>query len=331
MIEVSNSDLFICSDLNEDFIPTKEIDNGRFVRNPERPLRLKYVHNYMTKRFESISPEKFSEEWILKVHNEKYYEYIKRKSAEVEGEYIPEVFFVDPIFDTGTPILRSSYDAAVKAVNAVLTSVSYVLENKRPVYSISRPPGHHAMRNYGGGYCYFNNVAIAARYLNSKGLRVAILDIDFHHGNGTQDIFYDDPSVLYVSIHGDPRKFFPWYSGYEDEIGTGKAEGTNLNIPLPGGSDKRIYIEALNKAIGKILSYGPDFLIVSFGTDTHIEDPVGKFSLLSEDYRDIGSLISTTLCEKITMICIVQEGGYNPRSNLSAVRNFFDGFLGIMS
>lgn len=327
----SKADLIVCSDLNEDFIPTKEIDNGRFVRNPERPLRLRYVHNYIVKEFKSIAPEKFSEEWILKVHNEKYYDYIKRKSAEVEGEYIPEVFFVDPIFDTGTPILKSSFEAATRAVNVVLTSVSYVLENRRPVYAITRPPGHHAMRNYGGGYCYFNNAAIAARYLESKGLRVAILDVDFHHGNGTQDIFYDDPSVLYVSIHGDPREFFPWYSGYEDEIGAGKAEGTNLNIPLPGGSDKQIYIGALNRAIEKIVDYMPDFFLVSLGTDTHIEDPVGKFSLLSQDYHDIGNIISTQLCERIPMTCVIQEGGYNPRANLSAVRNFFNGFLDIES
>ncbi|HCI28922.1 MAG TPA: histone deacetylase family protein [Fervidobacterium sp.] len=321
-------ELLVCSELNENFIPTKEIDNGRFVRNPERPSRLRYVHEYLVENFESITPEHFSEEWILKVHDEKYYEYIKRKSAEVDGEYIPEVFFVDPIFDTGTPILRESFDAARKAVNVVLTSVRYVLENRRPVYALTRPPGHHAMRNYGGGYCYFNNVATAARYLENSGLRIAILDVDFHHGNGTQDIFYDDPSVLYVSIHGDPRTFFPWYSGYESEIGEGKAEGTNLNIPLPGGSDKHAYLEALEVAIKKIDSYMPDFLLISLGTDTHAEDPVGRFSLLSQDFETIGNKIATELCEKIQRVCIVHEGGYKARANFSAVKNFVRGFLG---
>jgi len=318
--------LYFCADLNEFFQPKREIDNGRFIKNPEKPKRLSGVFHYLKEHFDEIPVLSFSEEHILKVHTERYYNYVLKKSQEVLDEYIPEVFFVDQIFDTGTPINRYTIEAAKRAVNVVLSATQYAFEKKSVVYALTRPPGHHAMRNYGGGYCYFNNVAVAARYLEEKGMKIAIFDIDFHHGNGTQDIFYDDPNVLYVSIHGDPKEFYPWYSGFETETGKDSAVGTNLNIPLPRNADLKSYLEALNKALEKIRRFRPDALFLSFGTDTHINDPVGKFALLSNDYKTIGSIISDKV-SFVDNIVIVHEGGYNSQANLAAVKNFISGFF----
>jgi len=318
--------LFFCADVNSDFIPKKEIDNGKFIRNPERPSRLSGVLGYLKEHFNELPIMKFSQEHILRVHTEKYFNYLLEKSKEVQDEYLPEVFFVDQIFDTGTPINKHTFTAAKNAVDVVLSATKYTLENKIVTYALTRPPGHHAMKNYGGGYCYFNNVAVATRYLEEKGMRVAILDIDFHHGNGTQDIFYDDPNVLYVSIHGDPKKFYPWYSGYESEIGTGSAIGANLNIPLPENIGIKVYMEALKMAMDKIKSFNPEAFFLSFGTDTHIKDPVGKFALTSEDYKTIGSVISDNV-SFVNYIVIVHEGGYNSQANLAAVKHFLKGFL----
>lgn len=320
-------DIAFCSQLNRFFLPKKEIDNGKFVRNPERPSRLSLVDKFLRAHFQEVSLSAFPESVLLLAHDEGYVSYIKNKSSKIlEGEYLPEVFFVDPIFDTGTPIKKETYQAAFLSVEATLTAVEYSLKNSKVTYVLTRPPGHHAMKRYGGGYCYFNNAAVAARYLEGKGLRVAILDIDFHHGNGTQDIFYDDPEVLYVSIHGDPKVFYPWYSGYPNETGIGKAESTNLNIPLPEGTNFSEYKIALKKAYDKIKDFGPDFFILSFGTDTHINDPVGRFSLVDKDYIEIGKLISK-LAERVSGSIIVHEGGYNSKANLNAVRNFITGFL----
>lgn len=314
-------------ELNSAFQPTKEIDNGRFVRNPERPNRLRKVAAFLRKKFAIGEIENFPENHILAVHSRKYYDYLKRKSSEVVGEYVPEVFFVDPIFDTGTPITAQSFDAAVRAVDVTLSAVKVGLEKGVPTYALTRPPGHHAMRNYGGGYCYFNNVAVAARFLEEKGLRVAILDLDFHHGNGTQEIFYTDPNVLFVSIHGTPEHFYPWFSGYSSEIGEGPGEGTNLNIPLPSGTDGIAYVEALKAAMKKIEEFAPDYLLVSLGTDTHLHDPVGHFALLESDFVEIGHALAK-LHSKIGRTTFVHEGGYNADANLEAARAVLNGFLG---
>ncbi|MFN3691388.1 MAG: histone deacetylase family protein [Fervidobacterium sp.] len=321
-----NNDIVFCSALNEDYIPKKEIDNGRFIKNPERPSRLSLIYKFLRKHLQEIGLNTFPEDVLFLAHSEDYVKYIKSKSINtLQGEYLPEVFFVDPIFDTGTPISSKTYEAAFNSVKATLTGTNYALENNRITYVLTRPPGHHAMKKYAGGYCYFNNVAISARYLEKNyNMRVAILDIDFHHGNGTQDIFYNDPNVLYVSIHGDPKIFYPWYSGYPNEIGAENAEGTNLNLPLPKGADFSVYKEALEKACNKIFDYNPDFFILSFGTDTHINDPIGYFSLKDQDYIKIGLKIQT-LIEKIGKGIIVHEGGYNRFSNLHAVKNFLEG------
>jgi acetoin utilization deacetylase AcuC-like enzyme len=305
--------------------PAKEIDRGKFIENPEKPERIEAIKDALIMNgFDNIhSPNNFPLSYVYLVHDERYVKWLKNKCAllEPEEEYITELFGYDLCFDTGTPISNQTFEAAKRAVDVTLTAASLLSGKTNLVYALVRPPGHHATRGACGGYCYFNNAAIAAMYFltkeNADG--VAILDLDFHHGNGTQEIFYETDEVLYVSIHGDPDTFYPWISGRESEIGEGPGEGFNVNLPLPAKADWRKYSEALEQALREIKNYYPDVLIVSLGFDTHAEDPVGGFSIRDDDYARMGKAISKL---KIPTL-VVQEGGYNPQANASAVVKFF--------
>ena len=188
-----------------------------------------------------------------------------------------------------------------------LTGQRLVKAGERAVFSLCRPPGHHAMRDMGGGYCYVNNAAVAAQAFREGGAgRVAILDVDYHHGNGTQSIFYERGDVLFVSLHGDPDQEYPHYAGYADETGAGAGEGRNVNYPMPWGTAWADYGAALDDGIGKIRDFGPDVLVVSLGVDTFKEDPISKFKLESEDYLRIGEQIAGLGLPTH----FVMEGGY---------------------
>lgn len=210
-------------------------------------------------------------------------------------------------FDSGTPLNAMTLEAASWSAACAREAAVALRRQQLPlVYSLSRPPGHHATRKLFGGYSYFNNAAIAARYLRRHG-RVAILDIDFHHGNGTQRIFYRDPKVLFVSIHGDPRDYYPYFSGYSNECGAGQGEGFNLNLPLPGHCDGPSYMEVLDRhAIPTIQNFGPDYLVISAGHDTYAQDPVGHFALEEPDFFELGERLGRLGLPTL----VVQEGGY---------------------
>jgi len=210
-------------------------------------------------------------------------------------------------FDSGTPLTVATWEAAAWSA-ACADEAARVVESgsSRVAYGLCRPPGHHASRDLFGGYCYFNNAAIVAKRLRKKG-RVAILDIDFHHGNGTQDIFYRDDSVLFASIHGDPATFYPYFSGFADETGEGRGEGFTLNIPLPRGCDGQEYARVLeNRVLTFIDDFDPAFLIISAGFDTYKNDPIGAFTLDTPDYHTIGDMIGRLARPTI----VLQEGGY---------------------
>ncbi|MGI8830303.1 MAG: histone deacetylase family protein [Candidatus Limnocylindria bacterium] len=211
-------------------------------------------------------------------------------------------------FDTGTPIVAGTARAARAAVDIGLTALDTVLAGAPVAYGLCRPPGHHAGRNLMGGYCFFNNAAIVAQSLISRGAeRVAILDVDFHHGNGTQQIFWERSDVLYVSLHGDPRGIYPYYSGYATERGIGDGEGANLNLPLPPGTDGDAYLGALSEALEDIADFDADApLVVSLGFDTYHTDPISNLALKTDDYARIGSRIASLG----TSVVALQEGGY---------------------
>src|SRR5262245_6013059 len=244
-------------------------------------------------------------------------------------------------FDMSAPIVSGTYAAARAAANTALTGAALLLEGQRVVYALCRPPGHHAGRDMCGGYCYLNNAAIAAQYLGAGGQgsgvggnsqppapgpqpphRVAVLDIDYHHGNGTQHIFYERGDVLFVSLHADPARQYPYFAGYADERGAGDGLGANLNIPLEAHITDERYLAALDEALAAVRAFGPAFLVVSAGFDTFGGDPIADFSLSSAVYPRIGQRIAALGLPTL----IVQEGGYAVDALGENVVGFLRGF-----
>jgi acetoin utilization deacetylase AcuC-like enzyme len=205
----------------------------------------------------------------------------------------------------GTPILEGTWEAAYWAAQCALSAADQVRKGERAVYALCRPPGHHAATDLYGGFCYLNNAAIAARYLQAGG-RVAILDVDYHHGNGTQAIFYTDPDVLFCSLHAHPDDDYPHYWGGVEEHGEGPGEGTNRNWPLPQGTGDAAYLAALDAALAAICEFAPRHLVVSAGLDIVAGDPVGGFQVSTDGLREIGRRIAALSLPTV----VVQEGGY---------------------
>jgi acetoin utilization deacetylase AcuC-like enzyme len=210
-------------------------------------------------------------------------------------------------FDAGSPIVEGTWEAAQAAAHCALTAADFVAAGERSAYALCRPPGHHAGRAVFGGYCFLNNAALAAQRLRDAGMaRVAVLDVDYHHGNGTQDIFWERDDVLFVSIHGDPDTEYPFYLGYADERGAGPGEGHNHNFPLPRGTDWTRYAEALDQALERIASHAPQALVVSLGVDMFEGDPISQFKLRGDDFPRLGERIAALGLPTV----LVQEGGY---------------------
>lgn len=210
-------------------------------------------------------------------------------------------------FDSGTPLNARTLDAAAWSAACARSGAEVLLaEGHALVYALSRPPGHHATEQFFGGYCYFNNSVIAARTLGERG-RVAIVDIDFHHGNGTQSMFYADPTVLTVSIHGDPTSFYPFYCGYPHETGEGAGAGYNLNFCLPAGADLEVYRRVLEEdVLAAVTNFGAEYLVIAAGFDGYALDPIGAFELGIDDFHRIGAVLG----ELGLPTLVVQEGGY---------------------
>lgn len=295
----------IYSDKHVKHNPPFEIYDGVYEAYAEKPERIMSIFNFLKeKRAKDIyPPDNFPINHILDIHHKEYVSFLKNRSAKLSSKEIlyPSYF----IRDTYTPVTPKTYEAATSSVDVALTGAKYVLKGEGLVYSLCRPPGHHAENKTMGGYCYFNNAAIAANYLSKHG-KVAILDIDFHHGNGTQQIFYDRNDVLYISIHADPKFKFPYSSGFEDEKGRGEGLGYNKNYPLPLGTTDEEYLEILKKTLKDIKDFSPKFLIVSAGFDTYEKDPIGGFKLTIPFYKVIGRQINSL--ELPTLV--IQEGGY---------------------
>ena len=208
---------------------------------------------------------------------------------------------------TETSISEGTWEAALGAADVALTARKKVSEGARGAFALCRPPGHHAASDMFGGYCFLNNAAIAAQaWLDEGAGRVAILDVDFHHGNGTQDIFYDRDDVLFLSLHGEPEDAFPYFLGYADETGSGRGEGFTVNYPLPEKTGFERWSECLEDACKRIADYAPDALVVSLGVDTYKEDPISFFKLDSDDYLTYGERIGKLGLP--TLFCM--EGGY---------------------
>jgi acetoin utilization deacetylase AcuC-like enzyme len=209
--------------------------------------------------------------------------------------------------DAGTPITPGTWTAITSAANVALTGAGVVDAGERAAFALCRPPGHHAGSDFYGGYCFFNNAAVAAQEFRESGAdRVAIFDVDYHHGNGTQEIFYLRPDVFTVSIHADPRQEYPFFLGHADEIGGAAGEGFHLNLPLRWGSAWDAYKGAMDTATARIRDYDADALVISLGVDTFEKDPISKFKLKHDDYLQIGRMIAGLGLPTL----FVFEGGY---------------------
>jgi acetoin utilization deacetylase AcuC-like enzyme/GNAT superfamily N-acetyltransferase len=305
----------------------------------ESPVRIDSILRELgqSSLFVRVPRRRFPERHIREVHSTSLLEYLKKTSALVpEGEAVyPYVFPIrnrarPPLelplragyycIDTFTPINRGALEAAFGAVDCALTAASELLSGRGPAYALVRPPGHHAERESFGGFCYLNSAAVAANYLSRFG-RVALLDIDYHHGNGSQDIFYSRCDVLTISLHGSPRLTFPYFSGFTDERGGGEGFGCNLNLPLAEGSGGEDYRAALQTALHRLRRFAPRYLVVSLGLDTAKGDPTGSFTLTSSDFSLNGRLIGLLGLPTL----VVQEGGYRTRLLGMNARSFFEG------
>jgi len=278
---------------------------------------------------EVIAPTEHGLEPVLRVHDAGFIEFLSTawdawRAAGHRGEAIPDCWPARrmsvrrPAAIQGrlgyyamageTSISAGTWEAAQASANVALTAAAHVARGAaRAAFALCRPPGHHAARDMYGGYCFLNNAAIAAQYFRDHGAaRVAVLDVDFHHGNGTQDIFYERADVLYASLHGDPAEAFPYFLGWAEERGAGAGEGFNLNLPLPRGTVFAQWQEALAIALARIRGFAPEALVVSLGVDTFAGDPISFFKLASEDFTAYGKLLGALRLPTL----FVFEGGY---------------------
>jgi len=309
-----------------------ELMDGKFVPAFEMPRRAQIVIDRVRskKLGPVVTPESFDLEPVYRVHDKGLVKFLQTawdEWVQAHGCYdaLPitwhtRAFRKKPplpesidgklsyyALDAGTPITAGTWRAVRGAVDVALTGVKLVNGGDKVVFSLCRPPGHHAGSDFYGGYCFLNNAAIAAQAFRDLGAkRVAILDVDYHHGNGTQELFYNREDILTISIHADPLQEFPFFLGFADETGKGKGDGYHLNLPLRWGAKWDKYEEALSAAMKKLKKFAPDVVVVSLGLDTFKEDPISKFKLEHEDYLRMGEMIAGA--RKPTLF--VFEGGY---------------------
>lgn len=324
-----------------------EIHHGKMVPSFENPSRVKHIRDCLEKNGygDFIEPCDFGIEPILRVHKPDYVSFLETiwqdwQQAGHEGDIIPYIWPVPGLkrmahnnlnakvgsyaFSSDTAIMSGTWEAAYHGVQAALTAFKQVSQGgARAAFALTRPPGHHAHASTYGGYCFLNNAAIVAQACLDEGAnKVCILDVDYHHGNGTQDIFYERKDVLTLSIHGEPESNFPYFLGYEDEKGEGEGLGFNANFPLADGTNFKGWSLAFEKARQIIADYEPDLLVVPLGVDTFEGDPISHFKLKSEDFKSMGAMI-----EGLKLPCVfVMEGGYDVSPIGQNVFNVLHGF-----
>jgi acetoin utilization deacetylase AcuC-like enzyme len=309
------------------FKPRYEWAFGEKIDHPETTARAEGILAAIESdpaRYDLRKPEVLDESLLLEIHEEPLLRMLETsENLRRADTFYPAVFMrgegirSDPgkiahagsfCFDSGTPLSRETWSAARWSAACAISAARLVRSGSAPLaYALSRPPGHHATSALFGGYCYLANSALAAKLLSAGGARVAVLDIDVHHGNGTQAIFWNDPRVLTISIHGDPSNFFPFFTGFASETGGVLAPSFNLNVPLPERTDIAMYEEALDELVfPRLDAFAPDFLVLAAGVDTYERDPMGCFSLTTQDLHRIGERIGHRKHPTV----VVQEGGY---------------------
>ena len=320
--------------------PAQELHNGAFVPYAEHPGRAQAMLAAIGATEPAID---HGEAPLRAVHSEDYLAFLWSahkdwRAADRPGDAVAYAWPVvrrRPLaleridarlggysFDASSPIADGTWEGAYWSAQTALTGLDALLGGDRAAFAACRPPGHHCGADYLGGYCYLSNAAIAAEAAVAAGRRVAILDMDYHHGNGTQDIFYARGDVLCVSIHADPRTDYPFFWGHADEPGEGAGEGHNLNLPLPRGTTLAEYLPALEAGLERIARHAPDLIVCSFGADTYAGDPISHFGLTTGDYGVLGRRISSLG----TPTLVVMEGGYAVDALGGNVAEFLAGF-----
>ncbi|HEY9449162.1 MAG TPA: histone deacetylase family protein [Gemmatimonadaceae bacterium] len=305
----------------------------------ERPVRVDRILQQVRSLpgVEMVDVKEHGEEAITAVHDPDFVNYLREVCLKLsEGQAVyPYVFPIrhrarKPVddevqsgyycIDTFTPLTHNAYIAARAAVNCALTAAELVRKGEQIAYAVCRPPGHHAESAVYGGFCYFNNASIAANMLSAEG-KVVVLDIDFHHGNGTQELFYQRSDVLTISIHGDPSYAYPYFAGFADERGEGAGDGFNHNYPLGENITDDEYLTTLERALEEVEAFDPRFLVLSLGLDIAKGDPTGAWAITTDGFERIGGAIAGL---GLPML-VVQEGGYDTRVIGRNARSFLSG------
>ncbi len=316
--------------------PEQEIESGRVQEPFEHPGRAEMIRAALAAddTFEFVAPDEWGTEPIEAIHDPGLVRFLATAWQEYQQSHpythdvVPDVFALPAIragmepgdepadigmrlgwwcFETTTPLTHGTFDAARSSVDVALTAADLVIGGEQVAYGLCRPPGHHAARAAYGGYCFFNNAAAVAHHIvSSTGGTVAVLDVDYHHGNGTQQIFYDRDDVQFVSLHGDPVRAYPYLTGFRDERGTGRGRGATSNYPLPDRTEDDAYLDALTAACADVAAFGADALVVSLGLDTYYDDPISDLAVTADGFERSGAVIRELGLPTV----VLQEGGY---------------------
>ena len=321
--------------------PARELHNGAWCAYSEVPARAEAIRTAIGPTEEPVDRGMAP---FLAVHDAGYLDYLQSaharwQAAGRDGDVVPYIMpivarrdvaltRIDALagryaLDCSTPIAAETWDSVYWSAQSALAATHAVLGGERAAFALCRPPGHHAGRDYCGGYCHLNAAAIAAEAARGAGVaRVAILDIDYHHGNGTQDIFWRREDVFYASLHADPATDYPFYWGHADERGEGAGAGTTTNLPLPQGTTLPAFAAAQEQALDAIAAFDPGLLVLSYGADTWEGDPISAFKLATADY----AVLATAIAARGWPTVIVMEGGYAVEALGANVASLLSGF-----
>ncbi len=334
----------VYSDAHRRHAPKHFLVRGTRADNPEVPLRAENLAAAARAGGHAIvAPDDFGHGPRAAVHTARHLEFLETVHARwldhpvAADEVVPNMHptrnmshYPEGVVgqagyhmaDTACPIGPNTWAAACLGANVATHAAQLVLDGANAAYGLCRPPGHHAYGDMTGGFCYLNNVAIAAHHMANQIGRVAILDIDVHHGNGTQGIFYERGDVLFVSVHADPSAFYPFYAGYDDERGIGAGEGANLNLPLALGTGDDVYLAAIGRGLDAVREHGAAALLISLGYDAYKDDPLSGLKVTTEGFRAAGRAIGALDAPTV----LIQEGGYDCATLGANLAAFLDGF-----
>jgi len=336
--------LALCDDRQALHKPMTRLAGGGLRPNPEQPDRIEMLKRGLEAfGVTAIAAAEHGLEAVAAIHDADYLDFLENGFAEwkkspangpeMRASAHPTLEMnrkpVDILgrvgyfqADASCVLLEGSWEAIRASANTAIDAMKRVLDGEDKAYALCRPPGHHAYAGKAGGFCYLNNTAIAAELATRRGLRVAVVDVDVHHGNGTQAIFCDRNDVLTVSVHGDPAHLYPFYSGYADEQGIAAGLGFNRNLPVPLKSDSDAYLEAIEAACDSTRQFSPDVLVVALGLDASSADPFACMNVDEDGFRRMGERLGKLSNKSL----VVQEGGYPSPALPDLLKSFLDGF-----